>query len=517
MQLKRLICAMLLSTTVATQAQELKSVSYDDIAQGQFAARGIAGIRSMKDGEHYTTQQGNAVIRHRYSDGAVVDTIFNVETQPLKIQIEGYSMSDDENMMLFPTQREPIYRHSSRSNFYVYDRVKDSLFTLSNNGKQQEATISPNGKYAAFVRENDLWYVDFDKHTEVRITYDGRAGEIINGIPDWVYEEEYSFSRAYQWSPSSDAIAYYRFDERNVKEYNMNYFGQELYPENVTFKYPKAGEENSKVQIKVYRLSSDRHTTINLGSDEDIYIPRIEWTELDDMLAVHRLNRLQNNYDLLLANTISGSAKVIYNEVDPKYIERIDDQKITFLPDGKRFIVKNENDGYMHLYLYDMTGRMINQITRGEWEVIDICGVDNRRSQIYYTSSEISPLQSNLYSINFAGTKKRLLSREGTNHISMSEGCKYYICHNSRLDQPTVATLHKSSGEQVRVLEDNAALVARLKEYALPSKELFSFTTPEGVSLNGYILKPVDFDSTAVYPLMMVQYSGPGSQSVADQ
>ncbi len=501
-----------------SQAQETskQEISYQDIAQGKFAARSIRGLRSMADGEHYTTQLGGAIIRHRYKDGSTVDTIFSAAWKEPNLKVSGYAMSDDESKILLQTEREAIYRHSSKSNYWIYDRTTDSLYALSKNGKQQEASISPDGRYAAFVRDNNLWWVDLGTKEEHQATFDGKAGEIINGIPDWVYEEEYSFAKAYHWSPASDKIAYYRFDEREVKYYNMNTFEGELYPKNVTFKYPKAGETNSIVQIKVYDLDSQKHTLMNIGEQTDIYIPRIEWTQNDNTLAIHRLNRLQNDYDLLLANAITGESKTLYQETEEKYIERIDDQKITFLRDGKHFIVKNESTGFMHLYLYNLKGELLNPITSGEWEVREICGVDPRNKKVYYTSTEISPLASDFYSVGINGTGKKRLSEDGTSSITMSTGCKYYICHNSSLNSPTVATLHKASGELVRNLEDNAALKERLAEFEMPTKEFFSFTTPAGDELNGYMLLPHDFDSSKNYPLFMTQYSGPGSQSVKD-
>lgn len=487
-------------------------IKYDSIAKGRFAARSISGIRSMKDGEHYTARNRNAVVKYSYSTGNAVDTLFNDS-----LKFADYQLSDMEDKIMFKTAVEPIYRHSSRADFYVYDILTDSLFLLSPHGKQQEATLSPDGKKAAFVRDNNLFVVDLDGLVEKQITFDGKQNEIINGIPDWVYEEEFGFSRAYQWSPTADAIAFYRFDERNVKSYNMNYFDTLLYPKNVTFKYPKAGEENSKVSIRVYNVNSAKVSEIDMGDQVDFYIPRIKWTNRSDILSISRVNRLQNRYDLILVDIIFNVAKTVYTETSSKYIERIDDQKVTFLPDGKRMIIKNENDGFMHLHLYDLAGKKINQITKGNFEVIDICGMDAKGQKIYYTSSEVSPLEMHLYSINLKGRGKyQLTSNKGTNRIDMSKGAKYYICHHSSATEPTTATLHKSDGTQVRVLEENAKLRARLKDYNMPIKRFIDVPNGYGDMLNGYLLLPHDFDSTNVYPLFMTQYSGPGSQTVSD-
>lgn len=504
----------LIFTTLSLNAKE---IDYSTIAAGTFRPLTISALRSMADGEHYTTMSQGRIVKFRYSDGAAVDTLFSAWDCTPKVKINGYAMSADEQVLLLPTDRESIYRHSSRANYYIYDRPTATLAPVSMNGKQQEATLSPDGKMVAFVRNNNLVVADLKSKTEKQITFDGRQGETINGIPDWVYEEEYGFSRAFEWSPSSDAIAYYRFDERHVKEYNMTVFDTMLYPQNATFKYPKAGERNSEVQIKVYRIASAATTTIDLGKETDIYIPRIEWTERANLMAVHRLNRLQNSYDLLIADAILGGSRVIYSERNPKYIERIDDQKITFLADAKRFIVKNENDGFMHLYLYDLRGKLLKQLTKGEWEVVDICGVDEKNGRVYYTSTEKSPLQTQLYSCTLTGAGKRLLTdNNGVNTVTMSKNCKYYICHHSSSTTPTVATLHSANGKKIRTLENNIELQKRLTEYQMPHKEFFTFTTPNGDQLNGYILKPADFDSTRSYPLFMTQYSGPGSQSVSN-
>lgn len=510
--MKKFVFAIALIASCLSASGRGVEVVYDSIAKGRFSARSVSGLRSMIDGEHYSARDKNLIVKYNYSNGDAVDTLFERD-----FKFADYQFSDKEDKILLKTEVEPIYRHSAKCNFYVYDMAADSLFLLSANGKQQEAALSPDGRRAAFVRDNNMFIVELDGMIEKQITNDGRYNEIIYGIPDWVYEEEYGFSRAYEWSPASDAIAFYRFDERNVKSYNMNYFDTLLYPQNITFKYPKAGEENSKVEIRVYNLASAKTTTLNLGDDADFYIPRIKWTRRSDILSISKVNRLQNRYDLLLADVVYNVAKSVYTETSPAYIDRVDDSKVTFLPDGKRMIIKNENDGFMHLYLYDITGKKLGQITKGEWEVAQICGMDAKGQKIYYTSSEISPLENHLYSINLNGRgKTQLTSNSGTNRINMSNGAKYYICHHSSSTEPTTATLHRSNGEQVRVLLDNAALRARLKDYSLPIKEFIEVPNENGDMLNGYILKPQNFDSTKVYPLFMTQYSGPGSQQVTN-
>ncbi len=510
-------------------AGQKRQIGYDDIAAGRLAARSVYGLRPMADGEHYTTLSNGHVLRWRYADGTLVDTVFR---RPAGFPaVTGYELSTDGTQVLLATGREPIYRHSSRAEYHVYDRSTGDLRALSPNGKQQEATLSPDGRRAAFVRDNDLFVVDLADGKERRITHDGRRGAVINGIPDWVYEEEYSFSRAYEWSPESDAIAFYRFDESGVREYSMNTFRGELYPTNYDFKYPKAGEENSTVGIRVYRFDGDTTVGVDLCQETtDTYVPRIEWTAAGgrsteskgSKLAVHWLNRRQNHYRILLADPTTGSASVLYEERNPRYVERINNETATFLPDGAGFVVKSERDGWMHLYRYDMTGRLLNRVTEGEWEVTALYGIDPKSGRIYYQSTEGSPLRRRVYSVGLNGRGKRQLSADdeaGMHDGVFGPGYRYWIDYFSNADTPTVVTLRRTTdGRTVRVLEDNATLRNRIQaEYTLPRKEFFTFTTPEGVTLNGYWLKPADFDSTRRYRVLMTQYSGPGSQQVADR
>lgn len=525
-----------------------RELSYDDIESGVFTARVPRGMNHCADGKHYTTlESGGVIVRHSYV-GGVVDTVFsrdmvtgvfvgqgqeqgcavpiwssavgnNAQGQLVLGDVAGYSLNSDESMILLWSDVEPIYRHSFRANYWLYDVYKRTLRPLSANGKQQVATLSPDSRKVAFVRDNNLYVVDLRSTIEKQITTDGQPGQVINGLSDWVYEEEYGFDQAYQWSPSSDAIAFYRFDESGVKSYSMNTFNGGLYPVNQDFKYPKAGEKNSFVQIKIYSLASGVTLPVEIGSDMDQYIPLIEWTRRPNCLAVHRLNRLQNSYQMLFVDAASGKSGVIYSEQSDRYVDRIDRSKVTFLADGKRFIVRSEIDGWFHLYLYDMTGRQIRRLTKGAWEVTAINAVDVLGGKIYYTSTERSPLERHMYSIDFKGGNKRLMTpQSGTYNCSMGVGARYAICAHSSVEKPTVVAIYDTrTGGVVRTLEDNAAVVARVAEYDMPQKRFFSFVTPSGVELNGYMLLPADFDSTRNYPLLMTQYSGPGSQSVANR
>jgi dipeptidyl-peptidase-4 len=422
-----------------------------------------------------------------------------------------FTFSTGEDNSLTPNGIEPIYRHSFRAEYLVADSIP-----LSRGGKQQAAQLSPDGKKAAFVRENNLFYVTLDDMRETQITFDGRMNEIINGIPDWVYEEEFSFARAFEWSPGSDRVAFLRFDESRVRQFSMNLFAGQLYPSVYTFKYPKAGEENSVVTVHTYDLTGGTTRTMDIGPQTDQYIPRIRWTP-GGQLAIYRLNRLQNHFEVLLADAESGKSRVIYEERNDRYVERVDQGTITFLADGDRFIVRSERDGWFHLYLYSIEKGLLNPITRGEWEVTELLGVDEKINRIYYTSTETSPLRRDLYRVRLDGDAKERLTRgEGTHRIVFNDDFSQFIDYFSNAATPQKVTLNDANGHELRVLEDNAALRERLRERQVPRKEFFTFTTPDGTVLNGWMLRPPGFSEETRYPVLMTQYSGPGSQEVSD-
>lgn len=503
------MCLSALSLSLGAQNR----FTYDDLSAGMFSQRTVHGFRSMNDGLHYTTREKNKIVKYSYATGEQQNVIFEA---PEGFGAFDYEFSADEKKILLMTDAEPIYRHSFVARYRIFDMAGGTTVDLSPNGKQQCASFSPDGRKVAFVRNNDLFYVDLETMKEVRITHDGRFNYILNGIPDWVYEEEFTFSQAYQWSPSSDRIAYYRFDEERVKSYPMNRFDDQLYPTVYSFKYPKAGEENSIVTIHSYKLSDATTRKMDVGEETDQYIPRIKWVP-DGRLAIFRLNRHQNNFDMLVADPETGATKVVYNEQNSRYVERIDDETITFLSDGKHYIVKSEKDGFFHLYLYSFDKGQLNRITSGDWEVTQILGVDETAGLVYYLSTETSPLRRNLYAVKLNGKgKKRLTEGDGTYNVVFSKGYHYFISYFSNATTPNTVTLHASDGSLVRMLEDNTELKSKLKELNIPVKEFFTFKTSEGVELNGYLLKPENFDPAKQYPLLITQYSGPGSQRAGD-
>ena len=487
---------------------------YSALRDGTFEQKTVSGVRSLSDGERYTTMSDGRVLCFLYRTGEPAGVLFDASAAEPRIEFTDYVLSADERRLLLTTDVEPIYRHSFTAEYWIYDRQDGSLRRLSQGGPQQQAQFSPDGSRVAFVRGGNLFVADPAAGSERQLTFDGRFNHIINGLPDWVYEEEFSFARAFAWSPDGRKIAYLRFDESRVKQYNMNRFAGGLYPENYTFKYPKAGEQNSVVELYCCDAADGSMVRMDTGEQTDQYIPRLFWTPTGQ-LGFYRLNRLQNHFEVLLCDS-SGASRVVYDERNDRYVERVDGRTVTFLPDGDRFVVRSERDGFMHLYLYSVSEGLLGRITSGEWEVTELLGIEGDR--VYYLSTETSPLRRDLYTVRLDGRgKRRLTGGDGTYRIAPSRGFRYFISYFSNVRTPNRVTLHRSDGRLVRTLEDNAALRTKLDELQVPVKEFFRFATSEGVELNGYMVRPNGFDSSRRYPVLMTQYSGPGSQQAADR
>ena len=487
---------------------------YSALRDGTFEQKTVSGVRSLSDGERYTTMSDGRVLCFSYRTGEPAGVLFDASAAEPRIEFTDYVLSADERRLLLTTDVEPIYRHSFTAEYWIYDRQDGSLRRLSQGGPQQQAQFSPDGSRVAFVRGGNLFVADPTAGSERQLTFDGRFNHIINGLPDWVYEEEFSFARAFAWSPDGRKIAYLRFDESRVKQYNMNRFAGGLYPENYTFKYPKAGEQNSVVELYCCDAADGSMVRMDTGEQTDQYIPRLFWTPTGQ-LGFYRLNRLQNHFEVLLCDS-SGASRVVYDERNDRYVERVDGRTVTFLPDGDRFVVRSERDGFMHLYLYSVSEGLLGRITSGEWEVTELLGIEGDR--VYYLSTETSPLRRDLYTVRLDGRgKRRLTGGDGTYRIAPSRGFRYFISYFSNVRTPNRVTLHRSDGRLVRTLEDNAALRAKLDELQVPVKEFFRFATSEGVELNGYMVRPNGFVSSRRYPVLMTQYSGPGSQQAADR
>ena len=517
----RKISFLILATTllVGQVFSQKKSVTLDDVWKTySFYAKQIGGIRSLNDGVFYTslerTQKGNDLVKYSYKDDKYKDIILKNEELKFdnkNISLDDYEFNTTETKLLIASDDESIYRHSSKADYFVYDISTKQISKLSDGEKQMYATFSPNSTEVAFVKENNLYYKELNSNQEIQVTTDGKKGSIINGASDWVYEEELVLVKAFDWSPDGSKIAYYKFDESKVKEWNMELYN-DLYPEQVKFKYPKAGEENSKVEIYVYDLKTKTNQKLNVPVAYE-YISRINWSNDSKNVAIQTFNRLQNNISVHLINVITNEAKLIYEEKDERYVEI---PTTVFLSTKNQFIITSEKDGYNHVYVYDLTGKLINQVTKGLWEVNEIYGVDEKTGTLYFQSTEESPITRNIYSIKLNGKdKKKLSAKNGVNNAEFSSTFNYFINTWSNANTPYVTTINDNKGIEVRVLEDNQTVVKRMAEYSIANKEFFKVKI-NGQELNAWSIKPVDFDSTKKYPLFMFVYGGDGNQTVMD-
>ncbi|MFZ4400218.1 MAG: S9 family peptidase [Bacteroidales bacterium] len=511
--------SLLLISNIAYTQESIKKITLEDIwSKGSFRPAFINEIRSMKDGEHYCILEGNSIKRFSYKEGKMITAIFDGSTiktpnDNKSITIDDYQFSKDESKILISCNTEAIYRHSSISDFYVWDVKTNQLTQLSTAGKIRLAEFSPDGNKIAFARNNNLFVKNLIDNKEFQITNDGLNNNILYGSADWVYEEEFSFTKAFFWSPDGSKLAYYRFDESKVKQYTMTTWG-ELYPEQYEYKYPKAGEDNSIVSIWSYDANSSKITKMDIGSETNQYIPRIYWTEQNNTLAILRMNRLQNKLEILLNNAADGSFKIIYTETNKYYIDITDD--IQFLSNNQ-FVITSEKDGFNHIYLYDISGKLIKQVTTGKWDVVNIKGVDVKNKCIYYISAESAPYNKDLCVVKFDGSKKATLSsKQGSNDANFSNTYKYYIGTFSDANTPSIYTINTSDGKEIKVLENNEKLAKALKTFNFSKKEFSKLKTEEGIELNYWMIKPSDFDPAKKYPLFMYVYGGPGHNTVTN-
>ena len=502
-----------LLTTISAFAQ--KTVSLDDVWRNyRFYATGVSGLTSMNDGLHYTTHEGSKIIKYQYQTGERADVLFDADKLEgdQKINFTDYAFSADESKLLLATETESIYRYSSRSVYYIYDIATGTLTKLDNE-KVRYATFSPAGDKVAYVKGNNIYLYDLEMDKLTQVTADGETNKIINGATDWVYEEEFTVAQGFFWSPDGNYIAYYHFDERAVPEFSMDVYGKGLYPQQEVFKYPKAGEPNSLVTAKLYTVSTGNTQTLLAGEDYE-YIPRIKWNDVDNSLVIYTMNRHQNHLKLHRVDPASGNAKLWFEEKDEAYLE-IDDN-IRFLADGG-FIWLSDRDGYPHLYHIKKDGSVKRQITKGNWEVTEFYGIDEN-DVLYFQSNEAHPGERNIYSISLSGKSKTLLTPEkGSNNADFSKGNKYFINTFSNTTTPPYVTLHSADGKEIRILKDNARKKEMLANYQLSPKEFFMLTTASGNELSAWMIKPLNFDETKEYPVLMFVYGGPGSQQVLNQ
>jgi dipeptidyl-peptidase 4 len=510
---------LLLLTSVFGQ----QKITVEAIYTGQFQAKGMVELQSMKNTNQYTVlnfDQASRSLQIDLFDFATlkkVNTLIDTKNQSKLIAgINSYTFSSDEKTILIANNTRAIYRHSFTADYFLYNLATKELSNILE--QVQEPTFSPDGKKIAYVKENNIYIYDVASKTNSQITTDGKKNEIINGITDWVYEEEFAFVRAFDWSADSKKIGFIRFDESQVPEFSMSVFAKNLYPTIETFKYPKAGEKNSTVSLHLYNIDSKTTKKVDLSQYNDFYIPRIEWTKDANILSAKIVNRHQDNLDLLFVDGTTAATKVVFNEKDKSYIDFIDKDNLTFL-ENNNFIWTSEKDGFNHIYQYDKTGKLINQVTKGNWEVTEYYGFDAKTKSVFYQSTENGSINRDVYRISLDGKNKTRLSQNlGTNAATFSPNFQYFINSFSSAAQPTTFTLNDSkTGKQIQVIENNETLASKLKGYNLPVKEFFVLKTEKGNELNAWIIKPKDFDPSKKYPVFMYQYSGPGSQQVNNE
>ena len=529
-----LLLALCLPAWMAAQGK--KALTLEEVVNGAFYPENIYGVIPIPgDGEHYSQMNagGTQIIKYSFKTGKQVEVLFDAATArecPFK-RFDSYSFSPDGSALLIATETRPIYRHSYTAVHYLYSlkrnaegKINNKVERLSDGGPQQVPVFSPDGSMVAFVRDNNIFLVKrLYGNSESQVTTDGRRNEVLNGIPDWVYEEEFAMDRALEFSADSKMLAFVRWDESAVRSYTFPLYAGEMprykdlekYPGAYTYKYPKTGEANSKVSVHTFDIKSKVTRTLKLPLDADGYIPRIRFTKDPDKLAVFTLNRHQNRFDLYFADPRSTVCKLALRDETDTYIKEGTFDNIRFYAGHFSFV--SERDGFNHLYWYDMNGNLTKQVTKGEFEVKQFLGYDAKTGAFYYASNEGSPLRQAIWKTDKKGKKTRLTPREGTNSAQFSTDMRYFLNRYTSLDTPNVITLHDNAGKTLATLLDNASLQEKLAGYDLPAKEFFTFQTSDGINLNGWMMKPAGFDESKKYPVIMYQYSGPGSQEVLDR
>lgn len=527
--MKKLSILFLLCLLVqVVPAQGSKALDLKEITSGKFRAEGIQGVIPMADGEHYTQMnaEGTQIIKYSFRTGLQVEVVFDVAKarECTFKRFDGYTFSPDGSKILIRTETQPIYRHSYKAVHYLYTIKRNIVEKLSEGGPQQSPVFSPDGNMVAFVRDNNIFLVKMlYGNSESQVTEDGKFNHVLNGIPDWVYEEEFSFATALEFSPDNTMLAFIRFDESEVASFTFpifagqapHYSALETYPGAYTYKYPKAGEANSKVSVHTFDIKSKVTRKMKLPLDPDGYIPRIRFTQDAAKLAIMTLNRNQNRFDLYFADPRSTLCKLVLRDESPYYINESVFDNIMFYPQNFSFI--SEKDGYSHLYWYSMGGNLVKQVTKGKFEVKRFIGWDAATNTFYFESNEESPLRTAVYKTDKKGGRIKLSEKAGTNSAIFSSNLRYFMNTYSSLQTPAVITLNDNTGKVLKTLVTNQKLKETLAQYQLPKKEFFTFRTSQGTELNGWMIKPADFNESKKYPVLLYQYSGPGSQEVVDK
>ncbi len=520
MRIFTILCLVSCFIITSEMAEAQDSITLDKIwSDYTFANKRVPGFNFMADGQSYSRLEKNAIVKYNLLSGERVEDIFSTNmlsaTDTLSGDIDSYTFYQDEKLIMLESGMESIYRRSSKAYYYMYDRTTKTLSPINKDNKIMYATPSPAGDMVAYVLDNNLYCLDLKTSEVKQITSDGKTNEIINGSADWVYEEEFSFAQAFHWNGDGTKIAFMRFDERAVPEFTMTNYRNELYPEYVTFKYPKVGENNAVVSAHIYDIKSTKTTKVKINSTEEFYIPRIKWTHSNDKLLVYKMNRHQNNLELLAVDANSGSTQQVMKETSKYYVDITDD--IRFLSNGNDFIWSSEKSGYNHLYLYSLNGNEKKQLTRGDYDVISFYGIDEANNTIYYLAAEKNAVEKQIYSLNLNTNQKKAIRDEaGTHSAQFSSTFDYYVDTHSTINTPPTYKVYNRKGELVRTIEDNKKLQAIQSKYGTQEVEFFDFKTKDGVTLNGWMIPPANFDASKKYPVFMYLYGGPGSQQVVD-
>ena len=503
---QKLISCVIFSVFTLNSAQE---ITLNKIHSGYYRTEFIYGINSMNDGEHYTVLEKEGIVKYSYKTGKKIETI-------LEAKIQDYTFSHDESKVLVLNEQQPIYRHSFLGKYHVVNLSKNGKITALNNGNWvQEPKFSPDGRFVAFISGNNLYYQDLSSEKITQITFDGEKNKIINGLADWVYEEEFGHADMYQWAKNSESLVFVKFDESQVKEMNMQVFNGNLYPQDFRFKYPKAGEENSKVSVYTYDLKLNKSTQINLANFETYYIPQVFQTAQPNEIAIATSNRHQNKLEIIKINTKNYSTKKILTETDAAWIET-DNLSLEFLEDNS-FLWASERDGFRHFYWYTPDGKLKKQITKGNWEITDYYGFSPKNSEILVQTTEKGSTNRVVSKINIKTGKKQIVSESnGTNNADFSKSFQYFINAHSSAEQPNTYTLRDFNGKTLRELQNNNSALKKLQSDGFVTKEFFQIPNKNGDQMNAWMIKPKDFSPNKKYPVLMYQYSGPGSQQVSN-
>ena len=503
------------------------SIGLKDIVDGSYSPQALHGVRPLSDGENFAriSEDGKSIIKYSFKTGDQTGVLFDAATArgPKVKNIDDYILSPDEDRLLIQTETEQIYRHSKKAEYYLYSVQNKTIEQLSKNGKQEEPLFSPDGNQVAFVRDGNLFLVKLlFNNAESQVTKDGKMNEVINGLPDWVNEEEFSFSRAFDFSSDGSLLAWIRYDESKVPMFQIPFYKGLApekseyadYPGTYNYKYPIAGAVNSTVGVYSYDIKSHVIRKLDLPLDADGYVPRIKFTSTPDQLAVVTLNRHQSEMNIYMCNARSRMCKLALNEKDEKYVK--EDAYLALRFFGNHFILMSDRDGQRQLYWYTTTGQLEKQLTNGGFEVTQFYDYDEQTGTFYYQAEDGSPLRTAIYSTSLKGKTKKLSLQEGSNAGIFSVGGKYFINVYSNLTTPPVTSICNNDGKVQKVLITNQQLKQRLLGVDMAQKEFFTFKTSDGIELNGWMMKPVNFDGSKKYPVILYQYSGPGSQEVHD-